>query len=63
MFSNAIKLVTLNGFDIKVDPSWLLIAALITWSLSQQYFPSVMPNQPPRLYFGMAVIAMLCFFA
>jgi Zn-dependent protease len=63
MFSNAIKLVTLNGFDIKVDPSWLLIAALITWSLSQQYFPSVMPDQPPRLYFGMGVIAMLCFFA
>lgn len=63
MFSNAIKLVTLNGFDIKVDPSWLVIAALITWSLSQQYFPSVMPDKPPGLYFGMGVIAMLCFFA
>ncbi|NNE88189.1 MAG: site-2 protease family protein [Silicimonas sp.] len=63
MFSNAIKLFTLNGFDIKLDPSWALIAALITWSLSQQYFPTVYPDQTIATYVAMAIAAMLCFFA
>jgi len=39
MFSHAVKLFSINRFDIKVDPSWLIIAALVTWSLSQQFFP------------------------
>lgn len=63
MFSNAIRLFTINGFDIKVDPSWLIIAGLITWSLSQQYFPSVLPDQTVATYLYMAVFAMLLFFA
>ena len=63
MFANSLKLISLNGFDIKLDPSWLLIAALVTWSLSQQYFPTVFPDQTPALYLSMAIIAMVCFFA
>ena len=63
MFSKSVKIFTLNGFDIKLDPSWALIAALITWSLSQQYFPSVFPGQSLIIYFLMAIAAMLCFFA
>ncbi|WP_195822680.1 site-2 protease family protein [Roseobacter sp. MH60115] len=63
MFSNAVKLFSINGFDIKLDPSWVLIAALITWSLSQGYFPSILPHQSAGTYLVMALIAMLCFFA
>ena len=63
MFSNAIRIFTLNGLEIKLDPSWALIAALITWSLSQHYFPSVYPDQTGTTYVVMAVAAMLCFFA
>lgn len=62
MFSRAVKVFSLHGFDIKVDPSWLLIAALITWTLSQQYFPSVLPGRPDGAYAVMAVVAMLLFF-
>ncbi|WP_299784164.1 site-2 protease family protein [uncultured Roseobacter sp.] len=62
MFSNAVKLFSINGFDIKLDPSWLLIAALITWSLSQGYFPAILPHQSTGTYLAMALIAMLCFF-
>ena len=62
MFSNAVKLLTLNGFDIKLDPSWALIAALITWSLSQHYFPSTYPDQGTATYLVMAIAAMLLFF-
>lgn len=63
MFSNSIKLFTFSGFDIKVDPSWLLIAALITWSLGQQYFPATLPGLSREVYFTMALLAMLSFFA
>ncbi len=62
MFSRAIKIFTLQGFDIKVDPSWLLIATLITWSLSRQYFPEVVQGQQEATYLLMAVFAMLAFF-
>ena len=63
MFANSVKLFSLSGFDIKLDPSWVLIAALITWSLSQHYFPSTLPYHSAQAYLVMAVGAMLCFFA
>lgn len=63
MLSNAVKLFSLNGIDIKLDPSWALLAALITWSLSQRYFPTVFPDQSSSTYLIMALVAMLCLFA
>lgn len=63
MFTNAVKLFRFSTFDIKVDPSWLLIAALITWSLSYQYFPDVLPGASISVYLAMAVISMLGLFA
>ncbi len=62
MFSNAVKIFSLYGFDVKLDPSWALIAALITWSLSQHHFPSVHPDQTSAIYLAMAVGTMLLFF-
>lgn len=62
MFDNAFKIATLQGFDIKIDPSWALIAALITWSLSTQYFPSVLPGAGGGTYLTLALLAMAGFF-
>ena len=62
MFSNAIKIFDLGGFDIKLDPSWFLIAGLITWTLSAQYFPETLPGLSGAAYVVLAVIAMLGFF-
>ncbi len=62
MFSNSVKLLSVAGFEIKVDPSWLVIASLVTWSLSQQYFPSILPDAPAATYLTMAVIGMLGLF-
>lgn len=63
MFSNARTIATIFGFGIRVDPSWVLIAALITWSLSQHTFPVVLPGQTAWTYVAMAVVGMLLFFA
>ncbi len=63
MFSNSIKVFTLLGFDIKIDPSWVLIAALIVWSLSTGYFPQIVEGETRETYLTMALLGMLAFFA
>lgn len=63
MFTRAVRLFDIFGFRIKVDPSWLLIAALVVWTLSGGYFPSHVPGLGYGDYLGLAVIAMLAFFA
>lgn len=63
MFSSAVKLFPIFGFDIKVDPSWLIIASLVTWSLSQQYFPHVLPDASSIEYLTMALVGMFGLFA
>ncbi len=62
MFTSAIRLFNVGGFEIKLDPSWFLIAALITWSLATQYFPVALPGLADTYYILLAVLAMLGFF-
>lgn len=63
MFGHSVKLFTLLGFEIKVDASWLLIAALIVWSLSSGYFPQSTPGLTQTAYLLLAVTAMTALFA
>jgi Zn-dependent protease len=63
MFGHSIKLFDLFGFEIKIDASWLLIAALIVWSLSSGYFPQVLPDLTSTAYLVLSVVAMLGLFA
>jgi Zn-dependent protease/predicted transcriptional regulator len=62
MFKNAVQLFEIFGFKLKVDPSWLLIAALIVWSLSTSYFPDALPGLTSTLYTVLGIIAMLGMF-
>jgi Zn-dependent protease/CBS domain-containing protein len=63
MFSNAVRLFDVFGFQIRVDPSWLIIAALIVWSLASGYFPAEVPGLHGGDYLAVAVAAMLGLFA
>lgn len=63
MFRNAINLFEIFGFKVRVDPSWLLIAALIVWSLSSAYFPVNLPGYNRYDYIALAIAAMLGLFA
>jgi hypothetical protein len=63
MFANSVRLFSVYKFDIRVDPSWLIIAALVTWSLSQQFFPDALPGRSSSSYLVMAIVAMLGLFA
>jgi Zn-dependent protease/predicted transcriptional regulator len=62
MFKNAVQLFEIFGFKLKVDPSWLLIAALIVWSLSTSYFPPALPGETATFYTVLGIIAMLGMF-
>lgn len=57
------RLGKLFGIEITVDPSWILIFLLVTWSLAASVFPRLLPNQQPVVWWGSAVLASLLFFA
>ncbi len=50
------------GFTIRVDRSWLFIAALVTWTLSRHYFPSVIADVPTWVYWSMGASAAVLLF-
>ncbi|MDX8354945.1 site-2 protease family protein [Cognatiyoonia sp. IB215182] len=62
MISNATRLFDLDGFEIRLDPSWFLIAGLVTWTLASEYFPMTLPGLTGAAYLVLAIVAMLGFF-
>jgi Zn-dependent protease len=64
MFGKSMKLFRLFGFQVYVDASWLIIAALVTWSLAVGYFPGRLPSLTTEQYWAMgAAGAMGLFFS
>ncbi|HUK20039.1 MAG TPA: site-2 protease family protein [Gemmatimonadales bacterium] len=63
MFGKQIQLFRLFGFPIRVDASWLVVAALATWSLASGYFPLRLPGLSPSTYWAMGVAGALGLFA
>lgn len=53
MFGRSVSLFKLFGFEIKVDISWLILAALVTWSLASGLFPEYYKNLPAASYWWM----------
>ncbi len=62
LWGRSVRIARLVGFDVKIDISWVLIAALVVWSLSQGYFPSVLPGASPETLFTMSVAAAIALF-
>ncbi|UCE19354.1 MAG: site-2 protease family protein [Gemmatimonadota bacterium] len=50
------------GIEIFIDSSWLIIFALITWSLSSFYFPHYHPGWSVRMYWLIGVTTSIIFF-
>lgn len=48
-------LFRLFGFEVKVDLSWLVLAMLITWSLSASFFPTRFHDLPESMYWWMGL--------
>jgi Zn-dependent protease/predicted transcriptional regulator len=62
MFGRRITLFRLFGFEIRIDASWLIIAALILWSLAGGLFPFWYRGLSPAAYWWMAAFGTLGLF-
>jgi Zn-dependent protease/CBS domain-containing protein len=49
MLGNSFRLFTIRGIEVGVHYSWLIIFALVTWSLSSYVFPQTLEAQGVRL--------------
>ncbi len=63
MFGKPITLFKLFGFAVRMDFSWFIIAALITWSLAVGVFPNYFPHLDQFTYWWMGVAGALGLFA
>jgi Zn-dependent protease len=63
MFGRPIRLFSLRGIPVRLDPSWFLIALLLTWSLAVGVFPAGQPNQTKVVYWVMGVFGAVGLFA
>lgn len=55
MFGRSFSLLKLFGFQVKMDLSWLILGALITWSLAQGVFPQYHENFSTTTYWLMGL--------
>lgn len=62
MIGKSFKIFKLLGFQIKIDPSWLILAILVTWSLARGYFPFRYESLPLHTYWIMGAIGTIGLF-
>jgi Zn-dependent protease len=63
MFGRRITLFKLFGFAVRLDASWLVIAALVSWTLAAGVFPGEYPGLSAGTYWWMGITGALLLFA
>ncbi len=61
MFWTRWQLFRLLGIPIRIDASWLIILALLTWTIGLRFQPEL-PGMPPLLLWSLALLTALGFF-
>ena len=59
---SSLRLGRVAGIEIGVNWSWLVVFALIVWTLTASVFPNTTPGRSDRAYLAMAVVAAVLFF-
>jgi Zn-dependent protease len=59
---STVRLLSIFGIPINVNASWVLIYALITWTLAVGYFPRQLPGLEPVAYWANGLLAALLLF-
>ncbi len=62
MVNRKYKLFRLFGFEVGIDPSWIVLAILVAWSLSTGYFPVKYQDLSTRQYWLMGIVGALGLF-
>ena len=55
MFGGDLKIGRLAGIPISIHPLWLVIVALITWSLGSTYYPDQVSGIAPLAAYGLGL--------
>ena len=63
MFGGDLKIGRLAGVPISIHPLWLVIVALITWSLGSTYYPDQVSGIAPLAAYGLGLVSALLLFA
>jgi Zn-dependent protease/CBS domain-containing protein len=59
---SSVRLGRIAGIEFGVNWSWLVVFALIVWTLASGIFPSTNPGLSKGTYIGMAIVAAFFFF-
>jgi Zn-dependent protease/CBS domain-containing protein len=63
LMNSTVRLGRIGGVEIGAHWSWLLVFALIVWSLASGVFPETNPGLSDGAYLAMAIVAAVLFFA
>lgn len=63
MFGRQVALFDILGYKVRLDLSWIFLAALATWSLARGYFPEYYLGLSDSTYWWMGTIATMGLFA
>jgi len=56
VFNRKFKLFKWMGFEVGIDPSWIVLAVLVAWSLSAGYFPALYKQFDTATYWIMGIV-------
>ena len=62
MFGRSFKVARIGGIDIEIHPSWLIIVALIAYTLSEGWFPDQYDHWSTMAYWIVGTAAAVLFF-
>jgi len=62
VFGKPIKLFKIFGFAIRIDPSWGIVAGLVTWQFATLALPAWAPGLSAATYWLVGVVAALGYF-
>jgi len=62
MFGQRYRLFSVFGFNVHLDPSWLILGVLLTWSLARGLFPAYYEGFPDSVYWWMGLAGTLGLF-
>lgn len=57
MFGSGFNVFKLFGFQVRADPSWILLGVLVTWSLATGVYPEYVPGFAPVIYWTMGAFS------
>ena len=61
MFGKPIELFEIFGFRVRIDPSWFIVALLVTSNFAS-FFRTQLPDRPPATYWALGIAGSLIYF-